>query len=130
MLAPNKIIGADISEGMMDVGRKKVADLGLSSTILLNNRIVWISYEENSFDAITAAFGVRNFENIEKGISPTEFFVPEVMLWYWLSTPAHFPMKQLLQNLLKHSYSIYRSFSFKEKTAYHYLPASIKSFLR
>ena len=51
MLAPNKIIGADISEGMMDVGRKKVADLGLSSTILFEQQdCLNLSYEENSFD--------------------------------------------------------------------------------
>ena len=129
MLAPDKIIGADISEGMMDVGRKKVADLGLSSTILFEQQdCLNLSYEENSFDAITAAFGVRNFENIEKGISEMYRVLRpggHVMILE-LSTPAHFPMKQLYKIYSNTVIPFIGRFLSKEKTAYHYLPASIK----
>lgn len=69
-LQPRKIIGIDISEGMLQLGRQKIAKL------LLNNHIELqkgdseaINFQDNSFDAITAAFGVRNFQNLEKGLS-------------------------------------------------------------
>jgi demethylmenaquinone methyltransferase/2-methoxy-6-polyprenyl-1,4-benzoquinol methylase len=69
-LQPNKIIGIDISEGMLDLGKQKVAKL------LLNNHIELqkgdseaINFPDNTFDAVTVAFGVRNFENLEKGLS-------------------------------------------------------------
>jgi len=69
-LQPRKITGIDISEGMLQLGRQKIAKL------LLNNHIELqkgdseaINFQDNSFDAITAAFGVRNFQNLEKGLS-------------------------------------------------------------
>ena len=97
MLAPDKIIGADISEGMMDVGRKKVADLGLSSTILFEQQdCLNLSYEENSFDAITAAFGVRNFENLEKGLTDILRTLKPggQLIILETSVPTQFPFKQ------------------------------------
>ena len=69
-LRPDHIVGADISLGMMEVGRKKVAAAGYSEHISFEQQdCTALTYEENSFDAVTAAFGVRNFENIEQGIS-------------------------------------------------------------
>ena len=69
-LRPDHIVGAVISLGMMEVGRKKVAAAGYSEHISFEQQdCTALTYEENSFDAVTAAFGVRNFENIEQGIS-------------------------------------------------------------
>ncbi len=69
MLQPQKITGIDISDGMLELGRKKVAKLKLSNKIeLLNGDSETINFADNSFDAITVAFGVRNFEHLEKGI--------------------------------------------------------------
>ncbi len=69
MLNPAKITGIDISEGMLDVGRKKIADLGLTETIkLVSGDSEKISFPDNNFDAITVAFGVRNYQNLEKGL--------------------------------------------------------------
>ena len=69
-LRPDHIVGADISLGKMEVGRKKVAAAGYSEYISFEQQdCTALTYEENSFDAVTAAFGVRNFENIEQGIS-------------------------------------------------------------
>ncbi len=69
MLKPAKITGIDISEGMLDVGRKKIADLGLTQTIeLLSGDSEKINFPDNNFDAITVAFGVRNYQNLEKGL--------------------------------------------------------------
>lgn len=128
-LNADRIIGADISEEMMDVGRQKVAEAGLSEHISFEYQdCTALTYAEDSFDAVTAAFGVRNFEDIEQGIREMyRVLRPDghVMILE-LSTPEHFPMKQL--------YSIYskwviptigRLFS-KEQSAYSYLPASIK----
>jgi demethylmenaquinone methyltransferase/2-methoxy-6-polyprenyl-1,4-benzoquinol methylase len=69
ILAPEKITGIDISEGMLELGRKKIKKLGLSGKIeLRKGDSEVISFEDNSFDAITVAFGVRNFQNLEKGL--------------------------------------------------------------
>lgn len=69
-LKPEKIIGIDISEGMLQLGRKKVAKLLLNRHIELESGdSEAIKYSDNTFDAITVAFGVRNFEHLEKGLS-------------------------------------------------------------
>jgi len=69
MLQPEKIIGIDISEGMLELGRKKIEKLGLASQIeLQKGDSEVIPFENNQFDAITVAFGVRNFQNLEKGL--------------------------------------------------------------
>ena len=63
-LKPKKIIGVDISEGMLEVGRKKMAKRGLENLIELNyGDAENLAFEDNKFDALTVAFGVRNFEN-------------------------------------------------------------------
>ena len=70
ILKPQKITGIDISEGMLEIGRKKIEKYGLQSYIeLLNGDSEAIFFKDNSFDAVTVAFGVRNFENLEKGLS-------------------------------------------------------------
>jgi demethylmenaquinone methyltransferase/2-methoxy-6-polyprenyl-1,4-benzoquinol methylase len=69
MLHPEKITGIDISEGMLEFGRKKIDRLGLSGRIeLLCADSETMPFEHNSFDAVTVAFGVRNFQNLEKGL--------------------------------------------------------------
>ena len=70
ILKPGKITGIDISEGMLELGRKKIIKAGLEHHIeLLNGDSEAILFEDNSFDAVTVAFGVRNFENLEQGLS-------------------------------------------------------------
>jgi demethylmenaquinone methyltransferase / 2-methoxy-6-polyprenyl-1,4-benzoquinol methylase len=70
ILKPGKITGIDISEKMLEIGRIKIAKLGLENKIqLLNGDSEAIFFEVGSFDAVTVAFGVRNFENLEKGLS-------------------------------------------------------------
>jgi demethylmenaquinone methyltransferase/2-methoxy-6-polyprenyl-1,4-benzoquinol methylase len=70
ILKPEKITGIDISEGMLEIGRQKIIKSGLQNHIeLLNGDSEAILYDDNSFDAVTVAFGVRNFENLEKGLS-------------------------------------------------------------
>jgi demethylmenaquinone methyltransferase/2-methoxy-6-polyprenyl-1,4-benzoquinol methylase len=70
MLRPDQITGIDISDGMLEVGRKKISRLGLDARIhLLNGDCEAILFADDSFDAVTVAFGVRNFEHLEKGLS-------------------------------------------------------------
>lgn len=69
ILHPQKITGIDISDGMLEIGRKKIEKLGLQKNIeLLNGDSETINFKNDSFDAVTVAFGVRNFENLEKGL--------------------------------------------------------------
>jgi len=70
LLHPKKIIGIDISEGMLQLGTQKVAKAGLQDVIeLISGDSETINYPNDTFDAITVAFGVRNFENLEKGLA-------------------------------------------------------------
>ena len=128
-LRPDHIVGADISLGMMEVGRKKVAAAGYSEHISFEQQdCTALTYEENSFDAVTAAFGVRNFENIEQGISEMYRVLKpggHIMILE-LSTPEHFPMRQLYQIYSKTVIPFIGRLLSKEKAAYDYLPASIK----
>ena len=69
ILKPDKIIGIDISDGMLALGREKIAKQNLSGVIeLYNGDSEQINYPDNYFDAVTVAFGVRNFQNLEKGL--------------------------------------------------------------
>lgn len=70
ILHPQKITGIDISEGMLEIGRRKIGKLGLQNRIeLMTGDSENISFADNSFDAITVAFGVRNFQNLEAGLT-------------------------------------------------------------
>jgi len=70
ILHPKKIIGIDISEGMLNLGKQKIEKKDLQHVIeLYNGDSETINYPDNSFDAITVAFGVRNFQNLEKGLA-------------------------------------------------------------
>lgn len=69
ILKPEKITGIDISEGMLEIGRKKIIKAGLQQNIeLINGDSEAILFDDNTFDAVTVAFGVRNFEHLEKGL--------------------------------------------------------------
>lgn len=123
------IVGADISEGMMNVGRKKVEEAGLSKYISFEMQdCTALTYADNTFDAVTAAFGVRNYENIAMGLGEM-FRVMKPgghLMILELSTPEHFPMKQLYNIYSKLVIPTIGRILSKENVAYHYLPASIK----
>ena len=110
-------------------GTEKVAAAGYSEHISFEQQdCTALTYEENSFDAVTAAFGVRNFENIEQGISEMYRVLKpggHIMILE-LSTPEHFPMRQLYQIYSKTVIPFIGRLLSKEKVAYNYLPASIK----
>jgi len=130
-LGPEKVTGVDISEGMLNIGREKMRQKGLSEKITLQHGDSEnLPFEENSFDAITVGFGVRNFENLEKGLQNMHRVLrPGGMLVVLeFSRPRKFPIRQL--------YSFYfnkvcpfvgRLFS-KDARAYSYLNESVNAF--
>lgn len=126
-----EIIGVDISEGMLKVGRKKVENKGLSDRItLIQADSENLPFEDNYFDVITVAYGIRNFENLEKGLSEMFRVLKPNGTFVILETsvPTKFPFKQ--------GYKLYcnvflpligRLFS-KDKKAYGYLSESASNF--
>ena len=130
-LNPDKIIGVDISEGMMAVGREKIAKRGLSDKIQLQyGDSENLPFEDNSFDAITVAFGVRNFENLSKGLAEMNRVLKPggIAVVLEFSKPRSFPMKQLYQFYFKNILPLVGKFVSKDNAAYTYLPESVQAF--
>ena len=131
MLRPKKLIGADISEGMMEIGRRKVKQLGLQDTIsFAKEDCLNLSYADNTFDAITAAFGIRNFANLDKGLSEMcRVLKPGGHLSIVeLITPVSFPMKQLFHIYSHTVLPVYGRLISKDTSAYSYLTKTIEAF--
>lgn len=131
ILHPQKLIGADISEGMMDIGRKKVHDKGLQEIISFEKEdCLALSYPDSSFDAVTAAFGIRNFANLDKGLQEMcRVLKPGGHLSIVeLTTPVSFPMRQLF-HIYSHSVlPVYGRLISKDTNAYSYLTKTIEAF--
>ncbi len=130
-LKPATLIGTDISEGMMEIGRNKVKKARLDNIISFQKEdCTSLSFEDNIFDAITVAFGVRNFENLDKGLSEIYRVLSKNghLVILELSEPETFPMKQLYSIYSKFIIPTIGKFLSKDKNAYIYLPQSIKAF--
>lgn len=130
-LQPDQILGIDISEGMMEIGRKKVAKLGLSDKITFEKQdCTNLQLPNNSFDAAIVAFGVRNFENLDKGLQEIlRVLRPGGKLMILeLTSPEHFPMKQAYIFYSKLVIPTIGKFISRNKAAYNYLPKSIAVF--
>lgn len=127
----SKIIGLDISAGMLDVGKKKIEAKGLSKRIeMVLGDSESIPYADNSFDAITVAFGVRNFENLEKGLSEIlRVLKPNgVFIILETSVPEKFPFKQGYKLYTKHILPLIGKIFSKDNSAYGYLSESASNF--
>ena len=131
MLRPQKLVGADISEGMMEVGRAKVAEKGLDDTIFFEKEdCLALSYPDNSFDAVTAAFGIRNFADLDKGLREMWRVLKKGghLSIAELTTPVSFPMKQLFR-IYSHTFlPVYGRMITRDEPACRYLTASIEAF--
>ena len=126
-----QIMGVDISKAMLDVGKKKIARRKLKDRITLQNADCEdLPFNDNHFDAITAGFGVRNFENIEKGLSEiyrvlnTNGFVTILEP----SIPKYFPLKHIYKLYFYHILPRIGSWISQDKDAYKYLPNSVDAF--
>ena len=131
LLHPRQIIGADISEGMMDIGRRKVAELGLQPVIsFAKEDCLNLSYEAEKFDAVTAAFGIRNFANLDRGLSEMCRVLKKGghLSIVELTTPVTFPMKQLFRIYSHSVLPVYGRLISKDDSAYSYLTKTIEAF--
>ena len=131
VLNPKELIGTDISEGMMNVGRQKVKDAGLEGRIsFAKEDCTALTFPDNRFDAITVAFGVRNFEDLDKGLREMHRVLDTngKLVILELSEPDWFPMKQLYALYSKVVIPTLGKLLSKDRSAYTYLPQSIKAF--
>jgi ubiquinone/menaquinone biosynthesis methyltransferase len=130
-LKPEHLIGADISEGMMAIGREKVKVAGLSDVISFQKEdCLNLSFPDNTFDAVTAAFGIRNFQNLDKGLAEICRVLKKGghLSIVELTTPVKFPMKQLFRIYSNTFLLNYAKFISKDKSAYEYLNKTVEAF--
>ena len=130
-LNPDRVIGIDISEGMLEVGRKKMIKRGLDSKIeLLSGDSEKLPFEENKFDAIIVGFGVRNFENLEKGLGDMLRVLKPggKMVVLEFSKPVVFPFRQLFHFYFKFILPKIGKWVSHDSSAYTYLPESVQAF--
>ena len=130
LLKPEKIVGIDISEKMMAIGREKAAQAGLSEIIDFEwQNCADLQLDSDSFDAAVVAFGIRNFEDLDKGLQEILRVLRPAgrLMILELSSPESFPMKQGYRIYSQLIPRIGRIVS-RSKAAYNYLPKSISAF--
>ena len=126
-----KITGIDISEGMIEVGKSKIKKKGLEN--IINLQIADsedLPFDDFTFDAITAGFGVRNFENLEKGLSEIYRVLDKngIVAILEPSKPKTFPLKQLYNFYFHKVLPFFGKLISKDNSAYTYLPNSVEAF--
>ena len=130
-LNPDKIIGVDISQGMLDIAKQKIAKRNMADRFEVKlGDSETLPFTANQFDAVTVAYGVRNFENLEKGLADIQRVLKPggkvVVLEF--SKPKVFPVKQLYNFYFNYiTPGIGKLFS-KDSRAYTYLPESVAAF--
>lgn len=127
----SKVTGIDISVGMLEVGKEKIKSLGLDDAISLEEGdSTNLRFDDNSFDALTVAFGVRNFEDLPKGLSEMNRVIKKgskvVILEF--SKPRMFPFKQLYNFYSLYILPFFGAVFSNNKSAYTYLPESVRAF--
>jgi demethylmenaquinone methyltransferase/2-methoxy-6-polyprenyl-1,4-benzoquinol methylase len=130
-LRPQKIIGVDISEGMLAIGREKVNKKNLGGRIELQvGDSEQLAFADHTFDGTMAAFGVRNFENLAQGLQEMYRVLKPggriVILEF--SKPKAFPLKQFYNFYFKQILPIFGKLISKDQSAYTYLPESVQAF--
>jgi len=130
-LQPEKIVGVDIAENMLEVGREKIDRLGLSDLITLQKGdSARLPFSDGQFDAVTVAFGVRNFENLDEGLAEMLRVLKPggrvVILEF--SQPTVPPVKQLYGLYSRYLLPLVGRLISGHRSAYRYLPASAAAF--
>ncbi len=130
-LHPKKIIGVDISEGMLAVGRQKIQKLGKQDIIeLRHGDSESLPFADNYFDAIIVSFGVRNFENLLAGLTEMQRVMRQggTCVVVEFSKPKAFPFKQVYNFYFKYILPTVGKVVSKDQSAYTYLPESVQAF--
>ncbi|OSZ79667.1 bifunctional demethylmenaquinone methyltransferase/2-methoxy-6-polyprenyl-1,4-benzoquinol methylase [Chitinophagaceae bacterium IBVUCB1] len=130
-LNPEKITGVDIADQMLEVGRGKIAEQGLTKIITLQNGdSEAMPFADNSFDAVTCAYGVRNFEHLEAGLKEMSRVMRTggKLAILEFSNPQQFPIKQLYKFYFKYILPLLGKMVSKHSRAYTYLPESVMAF--
>lgn len=128
---PDKIIGVDISPGMLELGKKKLKERNLEEKIELQIAdSESLPFSDNNFDAVIVSFGVRNFENLEQGLSEIRRVTKTggKALVMEFSSPTLFPFKQLFQFYFTNILPLMGRLFSNDDFAYKYLPDSVKAF--
>jgi|SRR5690554_645971 len=130
-LNPEKVVGVDISKGMLAKGREKIKKKGKEDIItMVYGDSEELPFEDNEFDALTVGFGVRNYENLEKGLAEMLRVIAPggkaVILEF--SKPKKFPVKQFFEFYSKYIIPILGKSISKDSAAYEYLPESVAAF--
>lgn len=130
-LKPEKIVGVDISEGMLEVGRRKMKKKGVDHIIEMQvGDSEDLQFPDDHFDAVIVSFGVRNFENLEKGLAEMLRVLrpggTAVIIEF--SKPRMFPFKQFYNFYFKAILPRIGKFVSKDQSAYTYLPESVQEF--
>lgn len=128
-LRPKRLVGFDLSQGMLDVARKKLDNHGIDAE-LVRGDAENMPFDDNNFDAITVAFGVRNFENLEKGLAEmARILAPGGKLYILeFSQPQGFPFKQIYGFYSRRILPFLGKLISGDASAYTYLPESIAVF--
>lgn len=130
-LSPEEIIGIDISSEMLGIGRLKVNEMNLQSIIHLEQGDAEaLPFDDNKFDAVTVAFGVRNFENLGKGLSELQRVLKKggKLMILEFSKPSQFPFKQLFRFYFSKICPLLGKWITNDKMAYEYLHRSVTAF--
>ena len=130
-LKPEKIIGVDISEGMLEVGRRKMRKKKIDSIIELRlGDSENLPFTDNFFDAVIVAFGVRNFEDMKGGLTEMLRVVKPggKVIVLEFSRPSKFPMKQLYSVYFTTILPLIGRWVSRDQAAYRYLPESVQAF--
>jgi len=130
-LKPDRIVGVDISSGMLEIGKQKMKKRGYEDIIDMQmGDSEKLLFEDNTFDAVIVSFGVRNFENLKKGLSDMHRVLKPggktVIVEF--SQPRTFPMKQLYNFYFKSILPVIGKMVSKDQSAYTYLPESVAAF--
>lgn len=130
-LNPDEVVGVDISDGMLDMGRIKMKKRKVDHIISMKNGDSEdLPFEDGYFDALTVGFGVRNYENLEKGLAEMLRVLRKdgmaVILEF--SKPKKFPIKQLFNFYSKRIIPVLGKSISKDESAYAYLPESVEAF--
>lgn len=130
-LSPKAIMGLDISKEMLKVGEQKITKKGLKNIItLMHGDSENLPFPDNSFDAITVAYGVRNFENLEKGLREMNRVLKPggTVIILEFSKPTAFPFKQAFNGYFKYILPQIGRITSKDPHAYKYLYESVQAF--